>query len=190
MSTRDNERDKYERMWSVDKYHDFSPGLESASRFCAIEKAPNPTTTLIDIGCGDGRGGVALMKKGFRVTFFDITKDQLNEEVPPNMFHKGCVWDEKEWPVRPQGYDFGYCCDMLEHIPTEYVGLTLRNIQHNCRQAWLQISLMPDQFGTKIGETLHQTVRPYDWWKDIIEDIWGRPCRESRDLISWGLYRV
>jgi hypothetical protein len=77
---------------------------------------------------------------------------------------------------------------VLEHIPTEYVMLCIDRILSRCDLAWLQIALRPDEFGARIGRTLHMTVRSHSWWLGRLATI-GK-VKEAHDLKSDGLYVV
>jgi hypothetical protein len=86
-------------------------------------------------------------------------------------------------------YDYAYCCDVMEHIPTEYVMATLQNIMATCTEgAFFYICLVPDGFGALIGKPLHLTVRPFMWWRDKLAEL-GEVV-DARDLIMNGMYYV
>ena len=59
---------------------------------------------------------------------------------------------------------FGFCTDVMEHIPTEDVGLVVGNIMEACDEVFFQISTQPDVFGKMIGQSLHHTVQNHRWW--------------------------
>jgi len=46
------------------------------------------------------------------------------------------------------------------------------------------VSLMEDGFGRCIGETLHETVRPADWWLQKFASVWK--CGSWFDRIGAG----
>ena len=63
--------------------------------------------------------------------------------------------------------DYGFCCDVMEHIPEEDVDAVLTNILQNSLHVFFQISTVEDHFGhaiDEIGDHLHLTVKPYTWW--------------------------
>ncbi len=62
--------------------------------------------------------------------------------------------------------DYGMCCDVMEHIPTDQVDAVLENILENSKHVFFQISTVDDAFGNHpdIDEPLHLTVRNYQWW--------------------------
>ena len=87
------------------------------------------------------------------------------------------------------GFDYGFCCDVMEHIPTEYTMLVIDRIMSSCRTAWFQIALVPDQFGVTIGQTLHLSVQPFTWWLDHLRGGIGR-VTDARDLCGQALFVV
>jgi hypothetical protein len=66
--------------------------------------------------------------------------------------------------------------------------LVLDKIIRNCNTSWLQIALVEDGMGASIGETLHLTVKPFDWWLIRLATI-GKIV-DARDLIETGLFIV
>lgn len=181
------EREKYQEIWAEPDYHTFSPGMENVERFISVLK-PNHDDTLIDIGCGSGDAGVAFQEKGLRVSWVDLTGDALNPAIPRTQFVQGALWQPSWTLKRMLGWDYGFCCDVMEHIPLEYTMLTLHNIISACRTTWFQIAFEPDVFGTLIGKPLHLSVMPFTWWRDRIA-AFGMLV-EARDLCGCGVFVV
>ena len=70
-------------------------------------------------------------------------------------------------------FDWIYCVDVLEHLPTEQIDAALDGFTHITRHGgFLQIALFEDGCGNLIGETLHLTVQPYAWWHEKIAARW------------------
>lgn len=176
------ERAKYSEIWALPEYKKWSPGLSNVERFIGVIE-PIVGSSLIDIGCGSGCAGLAFEKFGFDVDYLDFTDAGLDEKVDRKRFINEPIWSN--WSGN---WRYGFCCDVMEHIPTEYVGLALSKIIANCETSWLQISFQPDVFGMEIGETLHLTVRPYKWWLDLIASIGD--VTDARDLCGHGLFVV
>jgi hypothetical protein len=187
----EQERAKYEEIWSFPEYKTAaSPGLMNVERFMKVMNPPPlDGLSIIDIGCGSGGAGLKFQKWfGFNVHWLDLTSAGLDPDVDRERFIEAPLWS-REWLSRKKiGWDYGFCCDVLEHIPTEYTMLCLDNILSACRTAWLQIALRPDEFGKMIGESLHLTVRPYDWWLVRLASIGN--VIDARDLCGDGLYVV
>lgn len=182
------ERAKYAEIWSsIPEYRNFSPGLVNVGRFMSVLQ-PRPGASLIDIGCGAGVAGLAFEQRGFDVTYLDITDAGLEPAVDRSKFIQAPLWSHVWRKHRTPGWDFGFCCDVLEHIPTEYTMLVLERIVGASATTWLQISLKPDNFGRAIGEPLHLTVRPFQWWLVRLATL-GHVI-EARDLCGDGLYIV
>jgi hypothetical protein len=81
---------------------------------------------------------------------------------------QACLWEMgNEVPAS----DFAFSADVLEHIPTEKVPEVLTRIAERTRRGgFFQISTQPDNFGRKVGETLHLTVKPPEWWREVIAE--------------------
>jgi len=181
-SIADEERTKYRRIWSVPEYANFSPGEAYTERFGEIAK-PQPGETVLDIGCGSGRGGQKLTQLyGVSVTYTDHVR--LKNGLEP--FIEQTLWHPL--PARTPKWNYGYCCDVMEHIPTEFVMLTLENIRVACRNAFFSISNIQDGFGHDIGETLHMTVMGFEWWRDHMTEI--GEIEDARDLMWESLFYV
>lgn len=182
------ECEKYEKVWAAPEYDRYSPGLENVDRFMKVMK-PDPLSTIIDIGCGAGRAGLEFEKRGLIPYWLDITDAALDPAVPRTSFTQAPIWSH-EWGTKyPHGFDYGFCCDVLEHILPELVLVCIDRIMWKCRTAWLQIAHVPDEFGPKlIGEPLHLCVRPHEWWLDNISLLYK--VVDARELSGCGLYVV
>lgn len=181
------QRALYDEVWTASPaYRDHSPGEHHLAMFLDMAR-PSPGQRVLDAGCGSGKGAVVLHRSGFRVALLDITDAGLMAEARPiGPFHHGCLWDD----LTPLGrFDWAYCCDVLEHIPTEYTMLTIaRLLAVASRGVYLSIALVPDQFGVWVGEPLHRTVQPFTWWRDRLRDL--GTLIECRDCLLYGAYLV
>jgi len=185
------EKKKYEEMWEREEYRAFSPGEVAAMDFLQHAK-PLKDSTCIDFGCGTGRGGLMISLFGqMIVTLVDFASNALDEDVKNATItqpHR-ISWVEadlsKEIPVQAS---YGYCTDVMEHIPPEQVDAVLQNIFRSANHVYFQISCEKDHCGALIGEHLHLTVQPYEWWLKKLQehgaiihwsaqDDEGRGCR-------------
>lgn len=152
------ERDKYAKMWQVDAYRNYSPGEVTAARFLELMKITG-IGPVIDFGCGTGRGGLALVKAGLDVTLTDFISAARDQEAWGLPFLE---WDlTLPCPLRAP---YGYCCDVMEHIPPEQVETVIQTIMASAQKVFFQISTVPDAFGAVIGQPLHLSVHPHSWW--------------------------
>jgi len=186
MSIVTEQRLVYESAWSLPAYAAHSPGAQHVTLFQDMTDAA-PGSTVLDAGCGSGKGAIALRSAGFTVTLSDFTRDGVVADARALPFREACLWHLT--PEQVGRFDYAYCCDVLEHIPTEYTMLVIsRLLGVATRGVFLSIALVPDQFGAWVGHQLHQTVRDFVWWRDRLADL-GRLV-ECRDLGHAGVYVV
>ncbi len=172
-----SERDKYEKLWGEHKqYRAIAPGEQLADHFLAIAK-PQPHQTVYDFGCGTGRGAARIAKR-CRVVGFDFAENCRDESVKDAFEFRR---HDLTRPIEGEIADFGYCTDVLEHIPPADVPTVLRNIVTAARRVYLNISTVPDHLGSLIGEQLHLTVQPMDWWRDELKAL-GFHVAHEQDL--------
>lgn len=157
------EQQKYERMWAYSAYRHYSPGEECVDKFLDLVK---PTGLVIDFGCGTGRAGVKMKKAGCEVLLSDFTTNSRDLEAMALPFIQHDL-------ISPFPYESqcGYCTDVMEHIPTCDVENVIRNIMNAANTVFFQISTVPDSMGAEIGQDLHLTVKPHDWWKNIFNSL-------------------
>jgi hypothetical protein len=55
----------------------------------------------------------------------------------------------------------------MEHIPPDQVETVIRNIMTSAGTVFFQIATVPDKFGAVIGQRLHLTVKPHEWWAEL-----------------------
>jgi 2-polyprenyl-3-methyl-5-hydroxy-6-metoxy-1,4-benzoquinol methylase len=185
------EREKYESMWSVPSYAHASPGAMMLPVFLDMANGVRVAHSVLDAGCGSGKGAVALAGAGFEVTLCDLTDAGLVDAARAFPFHQTALWDDLSSIARTADdrFDYVYCCDVLEHIPPTFAMLVIRRLLDVSRLGvFLSISTVPDTFGSWIGEPLHQTVQSFVMWRDQLNTV-GRVI-EARDLLLAGCYLV
>lgn len=153
------EADKYAAMWEHDVYRSRSPGEEVADVFLRHAK-PKQTDVVADLGCGTGRGGLAIAEV-CEVVLVDFALNSRDEAAMCLPFVKADL--RQHIPVKA---DFAYCCDVMEHIPPESVDEVLDNVFEVAPKVFFQISLVDDSLGFLIGQKLHLSVHPFEWWKE------------------------
>lgn len=167
-----NERKKYDAIWNRAEYQvSPSPGLKILDRAMADLRASHSVVidqaadhsgcipSFIDFGCGGGQVINEMARRGVAAVGIDISTARAHAYLSP--FIRASLWDLPFVLA-----DFGLCCDVMEHIPTDRVHEVLQNIRRSVRVAcFFQIAMFPDHFGPAlIGESLHLTVQPPEWW--------------------------
>jgi SAM-dependent methyltransferase len=123
---------------------------------------------VLDAGCGTAREALKLKNAGLNVVCLDFVDARIGDARLMNYIDV-CLWEAKGLPK----FDWVFCCDVAEHLPTEHVDQSLDNLQRATRMGGLlQIALFNDGFGKYIGETLHLTVKPAEWWDEKIKKRW------------------
>jgi len=194
----DTERDTYDTLWSsVSAYRRNSPGEQYARTFHAIVN--DPGATVLDAGCGEGRGMLALAKLGYTVAGMDLTDTGLNAEAKALPFVQDTLWND----LRPAAYllhctgkgfaadgvDYVYCCDVLEHLPTQYTMLAVDQLLRIAKKGvFLSIFFIQDGYGPWVGRPLHLTVQPFTWWRDALREICD--VVDARDCHEFGIFYV
>jgi len=161
----ERERAKYVTMWNSPMYRKMAPGEDYVS--LAIDAlGMEPGDTVIDFGCGTGRGAQALQDRGMQVTAVDFAPNCLDAGITVP-FVQGCLWDLPD--IRA---DWGYCTDVMEHIPTEKVGDVLRNIAERVKGCFFVIATRDDSLGWIAGKKLHLSVLTADQWRQLMGGLW------------------
>ena len=161
------EQKKYERMWEIPAYRSISPGEQLAQLFLSQAK-PMKDSTCIDFGCGTGRGGLMVALFGnMIVTLVDFAENALDPEVKEATItqpHRiSWVQADLNKPIPVQAA-YGYCTDVMEHIPPDEVDAVLKNILQAAPHVFFQISCQEDNCGAMIDEELHLSIQTYEWW--------------------------
>lgn len=194
------ETDRYTQLWSsTERYGEVSPG----ERYCPVfldaigPQAKGRFTSayrghVLDAGVGGGKGALALAAAGFRVTGCDLTDAGLSDEARATLsaFHPACLWHDLR-PLTPlwQSFDWVYCCDVLEHLPPEFTMLAIhRLLQVTGLGLFLSVGLDEDTWGMWVGTPLHQTIRPYVWWRNNLQELGD--VVDARDLFVGATFLV
>jgi SAM-dependent methyltransferase len=167
------ETDKYSKIWENPDYRTFSPGEDSVHFFMHNFKPPLGSS-IIDFGCGSGKASFLLAVLGLKVTAVDLVDNCLDADIKdiiesgkqPITFRKVNLWN---LPTDLFAH-YGYCTDVMEHVPTEKVDAVLDGILKAVPSCFFQIALVEDEYGASIGEHLHLTVKPFEWWLQKFKD--------------------
>lgn len=172
---RPDEKTIYTEMWNHPEYRGVAPGQGAALDFIKQSRLPFGSK-VVDLGCGTGRGSAVLAQAGMDVTLVDFAVNCLDVDVKENLGSKFVEADlTKPLPVSAP---YGFCTDVMEHIPPEQVDAVLNNCLLACKNVFFQIATEDDIWGDKlIGHKLHLSVHPYEWWLQKFND---RGC-----VIQW-----
>lgn len=188
MSLVEQERAKYLKVWAHPDYrvacHSLRLWEERPDLFKGhIESA-------LDIGCGLGRLIPVLVSGAVDAWGVDFAVPEcLDPEVARlygHRFSNQVLW-EMEWN---RTFDLGICTDVLEHLPEEKVEESLERIAACCRRVIFKVAHNEHVW---LGEQLHMTIRPVDWWQDAMTAIAGEALAHgtmlrsgySDSLIEW-----
>ena len=173
------EREKYERMWAYPNYRSVSPGELCVDTFLQVVK---PSGKVIDFGCGTGRGAIKIKEYGCDVLLVDFTDNSRDFQamVLPFLQH------DLTKPFSNIYFSkYGYCTDVMEHIPTEDVFQVIENIMSVSEVVFFNISTISDVMGELIGQDLHLTVKPHQWWIELFKEMgYNVPWEEERNIAS------
>lgn len=160
------EREKYERIWKLKSYRDSSPGERLVSLAC--EHFGKEPASIIDFGCGTGRASLQFLDRGYGAVGVDIADNCLDEEARRRLpFVEATLWELP--PLRGQ---FGFCVDVMEHIPEDHVHSSLLEMWVAVEDSlFFRIATEPHMFH---GEELHPTIFTREEWEEVLCGIWKR----------------
>lgn len=161
------EQSKYEAMWEHEVYRAVAPGEGIAQLFLKTAR-PKAGSTVIDFGAGTGRGALMLALMGnVRVRMLDFAGNCLDPEVRQALTTQSHALDFTQHDLTktvPFAAEYGYCTDVMEHIPKSQVNEVLKNVLQSAQHVFFQIACEDDVCGKLIGQPLHLSVHPHDWW--------------------------
>ena len=167
------EKDLYKMMWDKPEYRQFAPGEQIAHEFLKQAK-PKQGATVLDLGCGTGRGGLNLAFFGnMDVTMVDFADNCLDKDIVPMLETQKhalrFVEADLSQPLPVQAA-YGFCTDVMEHIRPHHVDKVIENCLAACQHVFFQISTVDDICGVLVGHKLHLSVHPYEWWLKKLKD--------------------
>lgn len=174
-----SEEDKYTLMWAQPEYRVHSPGARIASLFIDIAK---PKGKVIDFGCGSGKGSIKLHHAGLDVLCIDFAGNSRDESAEFLPFFKH---DLREKFPDFIFANYGFCTDVMEHLPTDDVESVINNIMGCVDKCFFQISTISDTMGAIIGQELHLTIRPHSWWNELfIRNGYSVEWEQEQDIAA------
>lgn len=185
-----SEREKYEAMWKFSQYRAVAPGERSAKLFMDVVK-PRVGSFVTDFGAGTGRGALMLaVLGGVRVKMLDFASNCLDPPVHEMLAeHPEILKFEQHDLTQPYAKksEYGYCTDVMEHIPPEQVNKVIENILMTAQHVFFQIDCEPDVCGKLIGQPLHLSVHPHAWWLTKFQEF-GAVVHWSKDYGTYACF--
>jgi len=174
------EKDLYKMMWDIPEYRAVAPGELIAQEFLNQARPPKGASVL-DLGCGTGRGALNLaFFGGLNVTMVDFADNCLDEDIRPMLETQKHAMRFVEADLSeplPVKAAYGFCTDVMEHIRPHHVDKVLDNCLAACQHVFFQIATEDDLMGKVVGHKLHLSVHPYEWW---LKKFIDRDC-----IIHW-----
>lgn len=174
------EKEIYRQLWDREEYRLVAPGESCAQVFC-VQARPPKGSSVIDFGCGTGRGGLLLaLLGGLDVTMVDFAANCLDADIKSMLEKQSHALRFVEADLTktlPMAATYGFCTDVLEHIPPAQVDAVLNNVLRASQHCFFQISTVDDVCGALVGHQLHLSIHPYAWWLEKF--------RERDALVHW-----
>lgn len=164
---------KYGRLWTMPEYRAVAPGETLAETFL-VRADPRIGSHVIDFGCGTGRGAKKLHDSGMRVTMLDFVRNCLDDSVRAALSDDLTFRKHDLTQSVPFVAEYGFCTDVMEHIPPEKVDAVLENILRAAKRCFFAISTQEDICGRLIGDTLHVSRHDFAWWEEKLK---GMHCK-------------
>lgn len=166
-------KDVYEKLWAGGIYRLSSSAISDTKLFFLYGSKPSPGDLVIDYGCGSGKGIKALFEKSedLNILGLDFAYNALDSDVKELVENSDRVNFKVHDLTQPIPFKskYGFCTDVMEHIQPELVETVLSHIYNASDEVLFCISNVPDEFGKKIGQPLHLTVEPFEWWEEKLE---------------------
>jgi 2-polyprenyl-3-methyl-5-hydroxy-6-metoxy-1,4-benzoquinol methylase len=150
-----SEKKLYKYLWDSGDYKS-----QCAAPFAGfIHEQVQKTDRILEIGSGDGTTMFELKKLGHDVTGIDV------HSTSPDILE--CpVW---RLPFADGEFDVAISTDVLEHLPTDMVEQSVKELERVAKRQIHVIACFRDRQRVE-GEIVHKTVRHISWWKKKFKD--------------------
>jgi len=163
------EQEKYD--WLYTGSYGAGP-VERVMRW-ADRRLPRQLGNVIDIGCGRGKLIVKLDGRYEKYTGIDVAKNQIEKMKQQYPRHEFQFMNMCDMPFEDDTFDYGFCIDVLEHIPPEFAKLAVQEMQRVCKNLVVNISCRLAFHKDQTGRNLHLTVMPPKWWSDQFDPVFA-----------------
>lgn len=119
-----SETEYWDNLWSKQSY---LPANSFAKRAYKIIKAKN-CSTLLDLGCGDGRDSIYLYHKGMKVTALDFSSVAINRLKTRNLGVNWILEDIRNLKFKEKSFDIVYSHLSLQYFDHETTDEIVRKI--------------------------------------------------------------
>jgi SAM-dependent methyltransferase len=170
------EREKYEKVWDNPDYSRISPGRLSVPDFLEWTGGQG---SVVDLGCGTGQAARAISEAGHAHVHMVDHAYNCRDESVKLPFYQQCLWELD----LPEHYDYGFCCDVMEHIPENKVNAVFRRVRNHCDKIYYRIFLHKDN-GKFTDEPLHLTVQPAEWWLSVLRKHYVIEDWEKKGMVA------
>ena len=132
--------------------------------------------SVLEVGCAAGYTLWLLEREGIPCVGMDVSEWALHQRAN-GIF---VLWDATKtpWPFRDKQFDLVYSCAFLEHIPEEFLGDVIREMERVARRGLHAITFHHDP---RDVDKTHQTIRPYSWWRERLpksHEVWDKEAFE------------
>jgi SAM-dependent methyltransferase len=161
-----SEKRKYEQLWLVG----YIPSQCAGPMAVAVVAKAQKEWSILDLGCGDGTTVKALRNQGFNCQGVDITGVGIKFMDKDKWFKEGTLW---KLPYKDKQFDFTFSTDVLEHMPTDKVNDTIKEILRVTKYGTFHcIAIFADvrHIGGK-DIVLHHTVQKIEWWRKAFDEL-------------------
>lgn len=138
--------------------------------------------TVLDCGCGIGRWGYLLRKKGFAVVGFDLTKRYINEAKKLSAYSALLLADASCLPFRDNSFDCISAVELLEHLPKEKGHQFLEEVKRTARK---KVVLSTPSGYFKALCDLPGEIHQSGWAKEELENDGFKCSLHKNDLYDW-----
>lgn len=148
------EMEKWSGLWRTRDYRAKECPAGHQVRAAIESLGIKETDSVIDFGCGRGAAIQAFVEEGFgSVVGLDIASNALDEHLAAHHpLIRACLWNLPGCLYA----DYGYCSDVMEHIPKEKAKLVLQQIKS----------------ATQIGCFFQMTDKDAFLWDDKLREVW------------------
>ncbi len=123
-----------------------------------------PSGSILEFGAGNGDLAHYLETTGHRVTAVEVSPEAC-KRIRCSQVIQGDAFTLAELPGP---FDCFVSVDVLEHLTENDIRVVLREAGRLASRALISVSTRPSGLVGPRGENLHLTVRPAEWWKNLV----------------------